>query len=254
MIEQMKEKMKLSEGANWWIAVSVAGSYALLYSIFTIYMAVYGYGGPDPKNCFYVDGVDSTAITREAAIGTATAAGVQVKAGYPINMAHLFRGWFLWGFWTSLYTIAVLGAVIPLHIYMPSKRSLVNLLGLILMGISVLNSIIWYLAGFFWRFSRAGGVAAGAFIERPAGLDSAAWKAQLRTVQESNGYQLGAGKFMSVFLWIILTIVLLGIAGASVAAVLMCVKSDAKLPKQEETPAEDVERQLDATPLGEGEE
>ena len=169
-------------------------------------------------------------------------------------MAHLFRGWFLWGFWTSLYTIAVLGAIIPLHIYMPSKRGMIHNIGLICSGISVLNSIIWYLAGFFWRFSRAGGVAAGAFIERPAGLDSAAWKAQLRAVQESNGYQLGAGKFMSVFLWIILVIVLLGVAGASIAAVMMCVKSDAKLPKQEETPAEDVERQLDATPLGEGEE
>ena len=97
-------------------------------------------------------------------------------------MAHLFRGWFLWGFWTSLYTIAVLGAVIPLHIYMPSKRSLINLVGLILSSISVLNSIIWYLAGLFWRFSRAGSVASGAQLERPAGLDSAAWNAQLRAI------------------------------------------------------------------------
>jgi len=187
MIEQMKEKMKL-EGTNFWIAVGGGGAYALLYGIFTIYMAAYGYGGPDPKNAFYVDGVDSTATTREAAIATATAAGVQVKAGYPINMAHLFRGWFLWGFWTSLYTIAVLGSVIPLHIYMPSKRSLVNLLGVILMGISVLNSIIWYLAGFFWRFSRAGRVAAGAQLERPSGIDSAAWKDQLKALQDTNGY------------------------------------------------------------------
>lgn len=232
MIEQMKEKMKLSEGNNYWIVVGSAGAFWLLYGIFTIFLAAYGYGGSDPKNCFYVDGVDSVGLTREQAIGTATAAGVQVKAGYPVNMAHLFRGWFLWGFWTSLYTIAIVGAVIPLHIYMPSKRGLVHMVGLILSGISVLNSIIWYLAGFFWRFSRAGRVAAGAQLERPSGVDSAAWSTQLKELQATNGYQLAGGKFMSVYIWIILVIVLLGVAGGSVAAVMMCRKSDAadKLP------------------------
>ena len=64
MIEQMKDKMKALEGRNFWIAVGSGGTYALLYGIFTIYLAVYGYGGPDPKNCFYVDGVNSVALTR----------------------------------------------------------------------------------------------------------------------------------------------------------------------------------------------
>lgn len=76
MIEQMKEKMKLSEGNNYWIVVGSAGAFWLLYGIFTIFLAAYGYGGSDPKNCFYVDGVDSVGLTREQAIGTATAAGV----------------------------------------------------------------------------------------------------------------------------------------------------------------------------------
>lgn len=234
MIEQMKEKMKLSESPNKWIAISVGGTYALLYGIFMICLVVYGNGNPDPNNCFYVDGVDQTATTRDAAIGVATAAGVEVKAGYPIDMAHLFRGWFRWGFWTSMYTLAVLGAVIPLHIYMPAKRSLVHLIGAILMGISLLNSVIWYLTGFFWRFSKAGRVATGSLLERPAGIDGAAWKEQLKGLQESAGYQVASGTFMSVFIWIILVLVLLGVAGGSVAAVMMCRKSDAseKLPNE----------------------
>ena len=78
MVEQMKETMKtkLYEGNNFWIVVGSGGTYALLYFIFLICMAVYGYGGPDPKNCFYVDGINSVALTREAAIGSADAAGI----------------------------------------------------------------------------------------------------------------------------------------------------------------------------------
>ena len=52
---------------------------------------------------------------------------------------------------------------------------------------------------------------------------------------------------MSVYIWIILVIVLLGVAGGSVAAVMMCRKSDAaeKLPSEEQNQAADNEAEAE---------
>lgn len=45
-------------------SISILGVVSVTYFIFMIYLGVYAYGNPDPKSAFYVDGVDSTALTR----------------------------------------------------------------------------------------------------------------------------------------------------------------------------------------------
>ena len=42
------------------------GSFSLLYFIFMIFMAVYGWSNPDPANCFFIDGLDTPALTKAA--------------------------------------------------------------------------------------------------------------------------------------------------------------------------------------------
>ena len=78
-----------------WSSIAVTGVLIGAYLFFTIYLFIYGYGRPDPNACYFVSGLDQPEKTRDAAIEAAKAANIEVKKGYPINMGHLFRVWFI---------------------------------------------------------------------------------------------------------------------------------------------------------------
>ena len=40
----------------------------ILYVLLVILLGVYGYASPDPEHCFYVPGVEQTALTRSGAL------------------------------------------------------------------------------------------------------------------------------------------------------------------------------------------
>ena len=88
------------------------------------------------------------------------------------------------------------------------------------MAISLCNSSAWFILGLFWRFSQAGRVASGEKINKSA----ADWENNAKTL----GYQLSGGKFMSVYVWLILTIFLISVIFGTVYAVILCRKSDAE--------------------------
>lgn len=47
------------------IKVSVtSGIFGVLYMIFVICEGVYAYGGPDAKHAFYIEGLDTPALTK----------------------------------------------------------------------------------------------------------------------------------------------------------------------------------------------
>ena len=48
----------------------------------------------------------------------------------------------------------------------------------------------------------------------------------MREAQEANGYQIRGGRFISVFVWLILGGLFVAIAAGSIAAVIMCMDSD----------------------------
>lgn len=147
----------------------------IVYAIVMIYLGIYAYGNPDPNECFFVDGVESTRRSRAAIIAEAGTLGVEVRPGYPINMATLFRSWFMWGFWGSIFQIALVATLIPLCFVMKSQIPLLNITGGIVQGVICCNNIAWFFLGFFWRFSRAGRVSAGEKLERPADITSEQW-------------------------------------------------------------------------------
>ena len=58
---------------------------------------------------------------------------------------------------------------------------------LILNGVNCCNLIAWFFMGFFWRFSRAGRIAAGEKIER-GDMDDDEWNQTLEDEKQSKGY------------------------------------------------------------------
>lgn len=83
-------------------AITSVSVCSILYVIFVIYLGVYAYANPDPVHAFYVDGLETPGITKETAQQLAIDRGIEVRSGYPLDMAHLFRSWFMWGFWGSI--------------------------------------------------------------------------------------------------------------------------------------------------------
>ena len=79
------------------------GVFVLLYSIFVVYLGIYSYGNPDPAHCYYIDGQDTTGLSKTVATTLADERSIQIRDGYPIDVAHLFRSWFMWGFWGSIF-------------------------------------------------------------------------------------------------------------------------------------------------------
>ena len=126
------------------------------------------------------------------------------KQGYPVNMGHIFRTWFQWGFFTMVMQIWI-GAMLMFSNPM-------NLLGryastiLIFFGIvSFINSAWWVVLGAIWRFSQAGQVTTGSkLVQTAAELESnSLWQKALRQYQYEFGYQLQSGDIMWYFYMIV---------------------------------------------------
>ena len=169
-------------------SIAGASTVIILYAVFMIYLGIYAYGNPDPSRSFYIDGLDTTGLTAEAVETLARSEDIKIRPGYPIDMAHLFRTWFLWGFWGCIFQVCILATVIPLCFCLKSQLNVLNIVGGVFEAISCCSSVAWFILGFFWRFSRAGRVASGEKLDRQAGLSDDEWKSQLQNAVDSDGY------------------------------------------------------------------
>ena len=146
--------------------------FAILYTVLVVYLGVYSYGNPDPPHCYYIDGLDTTGRSKAAVTILANDFGIPIRTGYPVDIAHLFRSWFLWGFWGSIAWISLAAVFLPFFILVKNKDllSVVKITGMILGTLSSCSSIVWFILGFFWRFSRGGRTASGEKLERVANI------------------------------------------------------------------------------------
>ena len=87
--ESIVEKLTRTAGRKA-ISIIVASIVFAVYTVFVIYLGLYAYGNPDPNHCFYIDGLDTSGTSRANAIDLAIDRGIEVRTGYPIDMAHLF--------------------------------------------------------------------------------------------------------------------------------------------------------------------
>ena len=139
-----------------------------------VYFWRYGYSNPDPQNCFYVDGLETTGKTRLEATTKAIDVQITVPTGYPIDMAHIFRIWFIWGFWDKIYQTIAFLPVLYLSLT-PTQNKLIKIAIGILVSLSVLNMALWTITGLFWRFSKAGRVTSGEYLIRTEGTSDVLW-------------------------------------------------------------------------------
>ena len=101
-IENSWEKAKATR-ATICLYFALLGAFVILYTIFVVYLGIFSYGNPDPVHCHYIEGLDTPGLSRAAVTTLANERAIPIRAGYPIDVAHLFRSWFLWGFWGSIF-------------------------------------------------------------------------------------------------------------------------------------------------------
>ncbi len=152
--------------------------------------------------------------------------GVGVRAGYPVDMAHLFRAWFTWGFWGSIIQILVIAVFVPLFCLYKNSYKVSQTVFMVMQGLSCCSTFMWFVLGFFWRFSKGGRVAAGDKLERIANTSDDDRQEEREKASLADGYQLKGGKFMSAFLWLIISAVLIAVAVGSILSVVMCMNGD----------------------------
>ena len=203
---------------------------------------MYGYGGPDSKHAFYIDGVDTPAMTKKGAITIATERKIEIKDGYPVDMGKLFRSWFLWGFWGSIVQILIICVFVPVYVLLKAPLRTKTIVFIGVQSVQCINTVLWFCLGFFWRFSSGGRGVSGEMLERAAGDSDEEWKAQLENAHKSDGYQFSSGTFMSVYLWIVITLILIGTIslGCYGGKVWM---DEQKRKQEEELPDDVLERQ-----------
>ena len=89
--------------------------------------------------------------------------GVDVPQGYPIEMSRVFRAWFIWGFWAGATVIALSTLLTPLYIW---QRKTWNIVAGIMWTLFWLQNVAWIVLGAIWRFSKAGTIVSGGWLER----------------------------------------------------------------------------------------
>ena len=151
-----------------------------------VFLGIYSYGNPDPNSCWVIKDMENTERTREAVIASATALGVEISEGYPMEIHRVFKTWFRWGFWASLVFLMLCCIIGPITAKTGSKVGM--MLGWVNMGLFTSNSLVWIAFGAIWRFSKPGSVASGDKLERLYGTSDADWNQQMTAASEANGY------------------------------------------------------------------
>ena len=77
--------------------------FSAIYGLYLFWIGRYAFGFDDAKNCYFIDELDTPGTSQLDAEQKALALQIPIKPGYPINMAHIFRAWFLWGFWDAIF-------------------------------------------------------------------------------------------------------------------------------------------------------
>ena len=140
-----------------------------------------------------------------------------VTKGYPIDMGHLFRSWYLWAFWGCIFNLIAIVTLLSLYIYRKDLRHILRLVTGSIAIIVVCSNMLWYLLGTFWRFSKAGRVASAERLTRTDSMVNQEWQNYLEYMSEASGYQLVRGRFMGLFIIISMEASLAVIRGIGIA-------------------------------------
>ena len=62
--------------------------------------------------------------------------------------------------------IAIIGVFVPVFRFVETNIDIYKMVALIMQGLMTCSTIIWFLVGFFWRYSKGGRVASGDKLEK----------------------------------------------------------------------------------------
>lgn len=134
----------------------------------SIFFLVIGLGyfaflNSDPSTCYYLPGLNTPATRKDDLLQMAKALAIPIKEGYPVEMARVFRIWFVWGFWTT-FAPSALYLVLAVMQWSLNRQVFVDIMAVarrVLCGLLTTGIIAWGVVGALWRFSRPGQVVAG---------------------------------------------------------------------------------------------
>lgn len=174
--------------------ISITNIVAITYIILAGWMAILAYRSPDPKSCYFVLGLNKVHSEYDTIKKIASEEEITIRRGYPIDMAHVFRTYFTWGFWNIAAEAIIICFCSIVYCWKPVMAcyQFVSFSGFVMV-----SSLFHFFLGLSWRFSSAGKVVSGDFLgKRPEDTSESAWATQLR----EKGYQIHGGTFMKYFL------------------------------------------------------
>ena len=164
-INRLWSKVREWDRPKYWalvISVLVAGVTTIVLGV---YLGIFGYADTtDPDGCFYIMGMGRVVMADEQALrDQAEAQNVTIGKGYPLNIAHMFRIYFRWGFWNVIAQIIVLIGAFVVYRWNPTMA----FFHYVAFSAAIMASALFhFFLGMAWRFSEPGRLAAGEFLEQ----------------------------------------------------------------------------------------
>ena len=175
----------------------------MTYIALCVLLGYHAYGRPDGESAtYYVLGIkDVVSSDREKMVSLASKRGITLPKGYPIDMAYIFNLFFKWGFWNMILLVLVLtGMTIAYNKLEKKSFNTVVYYGSALIASLACSALFHLFLGTVWRFSNAGNLVSGQFLDVELFDDTATNETELGKIISDGGYQLQGGRFMKRFL------------------------------------------------------
>lgn len=215
------------------VAIACTTFIVFIFGLITILLAVYGYKNPDSEECWVVLGLDAPAPSKTAIEIKAATMGVPITEGYPVNMAKVYRTWFIWGFWSKIYLVVMALFFGGLSNFLGKFGQIV---GNIACGLYAVHGLVWIVVGAVWRYSNDGSVAAGDFLERQDAVSDESWAAGIEASRKTNGFQYSSGTFIHLYVVGVCGMITLSIVVSIILSTATCM-----LDPSDEKAAEEIE-------------
>lgn len=110
-------------------------------------------------------GLDKVHSTEEQVKKLALEKSITIRKGYPIDMAQVYRIFFMWGFWNIFAELMIICFTAVVYCWRPAA-AIYQFFSFTLFVIA--SSLFHFFLGLSWRFSSAGKVVSGDLLEKKA--------------------------------------------------------------------------------------
>ena|ERR1719264_1303919 len=145
--------------------ISIINIIVIAYIVLGVWMGVLAYSSPDPSSCYFVLGLDKVHSSAEQIKKIASDKNVTVRKGYPVDMAQVYRIFFMWGFWNICAEFIIIGVAVIVYCYRPHV-AIYQFFSF--SAFVIASSVFHFFLGLNWRFSSAGRAVSGELMDKKA--------------------------------------------------------------------------------------